>query len=472
MLLRRLLTAASATLGRVATEVMPRINQEEVSGLGGDGLGGGDSGGDFGGDGDFGDGFGEGGGDFGDGFGEDEGDFEGGDDSGAGMFLDMMGAYASDFEECGLDLSGFMEDTADDDIFPMILEQLKLSPPCTETEKNTMRNELMSFSQCSGYEVIELDETFIMALVGAVMRCANSMTMMDMASMDIPEQCAAAVLGNHPLGKALRDFILRPGETGDCFLQLSHKVPQCSLDLWPYPIDGKAIKTGACVSSTIENLLNQQCIEGLQGLDSCLPANKDDIASGNCDSYLQECGNSDSMYVVGIMMMPPHLRGLPLPDTCTSAAMSQGLGSVVDRYDTFRTTCASSGAALWAKLDSDTGPAMESFQDFLQVDKTPKTTEPEEESTITKSEEENLVNSQYPVEPMGNSDSDDKGRPATHSFGYGTLTGLLLAGLSYFALVLLRKKRSGGRIGFSSVELGNIDGEEDKNATYSDLQFT
>jgi len=385
------------------------------------------------------------------------------DNESGDMMFDMLESFSSDIEACGLDLSSLFgndEYNAQQEPDPMqILEQLKLSKPCTKQEENSMRDELLAFETCSGYELMELQEVMITAVVGALMKCASDMTMKDIAAMDIPEQCATAMLGNHPLGKALRDVLLRPGESGSCFLELFHKVPICTMDLWPFPIDGKSLQQGACISSKLDSVINAECVEGLAVLDTCLPPTKGEITAESCDSYLEECGNSQSMYVTVLMMMPPHLRGMPLPDTCSSAALSKGLGSVVERYEAFRSTCAQTGSKMWADLDSGKGPQLVTFEEFLFPDK----------EKVVKSSGSAVKS---PLESMsGDSEDSSSSSGSGGHFGFGMLTGVGLVGVAYLAFVVDRKRRSTGGTVMSSLaglELADVGG---KYADVPDAEF-
>jgi len=451
MLFRRLLATVYATIGQNANEKTPRRKAME-SGTVDDFFGG-----------------------------ENGGDWESGEQDDDGL-SEMMGAFLSDFDDCGVDLSSLTDQYSDDQysdetdpITAMMtqMEEFKLSDPCTDLERKVMRKEMLAFQQCSGYDVVELDEMILSAMMGVLVRCADAASMGDFVSMDIPEQCAVALLGNNPLGIALRDILLRPGETGDCFLELSHKVPQCTIDVWPFPVDGKSLKAGACIASKLDAKMNELCMEGLDSLNTCLPATKEEITSGSCD----QCNESDSMYVSALMMMPPRLQGMPLPDTCSSTAMSRGMGSVVERYEAFRNTCMSEGVKLWTKLESDSLPSIESFQDFIQVQKTTQTVvegKPHGEEKVNEKETLASQENAYSAEGVGDTHdslADEDGGPA-NTFGYGMLTGVLLIGLSFVAFVVLRKKRDGVmplpvETG-ASLEMGGVRNVEGKN-TYLDV---
>lgn len=311
-------------------------------------------------------------------------------------------------------------------------------------------------------------------MTGAVIKCASSLTILDLAAMDIPEQCAAAFLGDHPMGQAFRDMLLRPGETSKCFLQLSHDVPTCSVDLWPFPLDGKSIQKGACVSSKIDAMINDQCIDGLSALDACLPSSKNDITLASCESYKDMCSGTESMYTNVLMMMPPHLLGMPLPETCTSAAMDNGLGSVVERYETYRIVCAETGSKVWENLEAGQGPKLQTISDFMHpsggnsAPSTDNKSEKNEEPADQVLEEKNEPAEQKPLtNAQQNFDSNESSSSGAGSFGFGMLSGVALIGLVYAAVVIDRKRKSSGgsvMTAVGSLELGDFSG-----STYSDV---
>jgi len=394
-----------------------------------------------------------------------------GDDETSQALNDMLAQYLPDFEsECGLrlddlidsvggsdptDQSGDSGDMNDALAGMKILDEAKLSSWCSDGQKDEMRTSLLGFQECTEYELLHLIQDVPVAIVGVALRCINSMTMMDMAAMDINHACGEAILGNHPLGKALREVLVHPDDTIKCYQQLVDTVPECTVDLWPFPVDGKTLKMGACILTQLEEMFTQMCVDGLTSLESCLPANGADIYPSSCSSIAADCSATESLYVTGLMVLPPHLRGSPLPAACASEAEGLGLNSVVDRYETFRSTCASEGSMLWDKLDdpvvnSGDSEGLQTFYKFLRVGSSETVSEPEE-------------GSKPQVEGSGISEELDQEEESikvterasgASSFGFGVLGGLIVTCLVYALFVVARNKIRGNPVRWSSFAVG------------------
>lgn len=382
--------------------------------------------------------------------------------------LDMV---QDDFGQCGLDVSAYLgaDGTGDP---AAAMEILELSRPCTVKEQDSLRQAFLNFEDCSGYDELLLNEDMYGALIGALTKCFNSMSALDMATLSVPEDCAIAVLGNHPLGQALRDALLHPGTTGDCFSKLADEVPQCSVNLWPFPVDGKLIKMGACIESKIEVMLLEQCHEGLGELKTCLPAT---ISSTNCGTYKAKCGESDSYFTTFLMTMPESLQGMPLPDSCVEQAASTGLSKAVEKYEAFRTTCASEGKALWERLEEPQNdpkdPKLQTFAQFLLKDGNSDQIQ-NEGSSAGEGNDNNIgdnVEEEQPVLQSSGSEvasvdfsqvAEGDEQSSGPSFGVGVLTGVLLVLVGYGAVILLMKRYRKPTSGPAFVELSTNVGND------------
>ena len=398
------------------------------------------------------------------------------DDGGLGIILDILDLFEDDFLQCGLDMSPVLGEDGD----PLsLLQLLKLSPPCSTDQTNAMRQVFLDFESCSGYDILELDADALGALVGAVVKCLDAASMIDIATFHLPEQCAVALLGNHPLGKMLRDVLLHPGSTGDCFSKLSNDIPLCTVDLWPFSVDGKKVQMAGCIDARIENVLEEECEEGLEGLQQCLPA-EGEMTVVDCDTYSDQCSGTESLFVDLLMLLPTTLQGMPLPDSCKQKGSASGLSEAVSRYEAYRNTCAPTGKALWERLenpeDDSRDPELQTIEEFLRPggDKSGGGSSNSEggssnseegssngeggSSDITVGDNPSLVGGAQPA-------TDDNKTSGGGIFGYGMLTGAFLVCLVYGALaIFINKRRRGGKMALPGfVELSLTEGSEDKD---------
>mmetsp|Transcript_4357 Transcript_4357/g.9188 ORF Transcript_4357/g.9188 Transcript_4357/m.9188 type:complete len:666 (-) Transcript_4357:19-2016(-) len=365
---------------------------------------------------------------------------------------DFIQKFGVDIEECGINLASLMadEDESGGTSGPMqnpmagymaFMNDLKFSDPCSNDQKTVFRDALLEFQACSGYELLGLIALLPSALSGAARKCVDALSLAgiddicDDACFDV---CADAFLGDHPLGKALRGMILHSGKTSQCLYDLSQTVPQCSLDLWPFSVDGKTVKTGLCLLSKVNDIGDVPCSTALMYLDTCLPTDKDDVSSDDCDSYVSRCssGNPEVFLLNGVMMLPKHLQGIPIPESCGGVA---DRADIVERYDAFRSACALEGSQLWSKLDSDSPSdhQLDTFQTFLAGGMSPTIVENSSDDGPKESKEELLAWSAAPASQNTSSGG------AAESFAYGLVGGLILSALSIFGLVVVWKKRRG-----------------------------
>ncbi|KAL7576976.1 hypothetical protein ACA910_011332 [Epithemia clementina (nom. ined.)] len=342
----------------------------------------------------------------------------------------LMDEIDRSFSECGLDLASMRNSNPDMPVNPTAMFQMaKLSRPCSSSEETTLRNAFLNFEECAGYEQLEMEEDLFIAMLGALLKCVNSMGALDIATMNIPEQCAIAVLGNHPLGQMIRDELLRPESTEKCFANLASDVPICTVDLFPYPVDGNSVRMGACISSKFEHVFKDECASGLESLSSCLPE-ASLISSGDCRKYTQECtdGENDSLFVMLLMGMPRTLRGMPLPEACQNDATANGLTDQLARYEAFRNKCASSGKQFWERLDSpenDAGnPKLKTIKEFIRQT---ESSDPVRRPSLSATE--------------GSDGSSKKGSGG--SFGGGMVAGILLVFVGYGIVLFVLKQRGG-----------------------------
>ena len=344
------------------------------------------------------------------------------------------------FSSCGIDLNRLQPSVDGSPSLPAYFEMVKLSRPCSATEETALRQALLNFEDCSEYEALELEEDLLDAIIGAMLKCINSMSAVDMAMLNLPETCAIALFGNHPLGQMLRDWLLRPEGTEKCFSNLASQVPLCSIDLWPNPVDGKSIQTVSCLGAKMEDILEEECVDGLAKLSGCLPPiSTTKLTPTQCNEYTTQCGDDgDALFAVVLMSLPRTLRGMPLPQSCQDVSKTHdGYTDIVDRYEIYRTHCASSGKALWELLeqrDHPSNPPLRTIKEFIRLG----------DGAIPGSYEKAASPLNAPAAGRSGQDEKTSSSGGGGSFGFGVLTGFLLVGVGYGLLLFVSKQRGIG----------------------------
>ena len=123
------------------------------------------------------------------------------------------------------------------------------------------------------------------SLLGVLQKCVDTMSPNGWSSLGDSEECASSLFGNHPLGNMIRDIVIHPGKTAECFRDLAEQIPTCSMDLWPFPVSGEIVRMGACIAAMIEDMVLGQCTDILDTLyRQCLPNYP--IASSDCDDII------------------------------------------------------------------------------------------------------------------------------------------------------------------------------------------
>jgi hypothetical protein len=243
---------------------------------------------------------------------------------------------------------------------------------CSDEKRAEFMHAIRDFDACSsGWDIKELIETFPSALVGISLRCYNFyLDILDLSlgidetplpPPDDMEECAGSILGNNPLGNALRGLYLYPDQNCPCLESLSEALPECTLDVWPIPLVGSWISASACLMSSIGcDFFDEFCPDELDNLDECLPLLGDDELSCEEISQCDVAGGSLSL------SLPWPLSGIPLPDACIR--MHEELGTwnnVIGRYDQYRDKC-THASPVWdiqASHDNDLAMAQEDSEE-------------------------------------------------------------------------------------------------------------
>lgn len=155
----------------------------------------------------------------------------------------------------------------------------------------------------------------------------------------VPQACVNALVGNNPFGQAFLYSGEFPEREKQCFLELSGKLPMCTLDEWPIPIVGSWLSAFSCIYGSGQDFIQplfQDAANGeLDMLNECIPQ---EITAADCKEIRNKCvfdKESPSL----TMVMPPPFWNPPMSENCKGIASSLGMDDVVDRYETFRQTC-------------------------------------------------------------------------------------------------------------------------------------
>ena len=274
--------------------------------------------------------------------------------TGGGLLVDILSSLAGTYDgiqECGVDLGQFASSTAS------LLSQpngdgamalANLDEECPKKLHFKFVRALDRFNSCAGWNIQQVIETLPSAMVGSLIRCGDLFAANDDASTNAAmEECIAPILGDNPIGEALRAMYLEPDKACPCFQALSDSIPTCKLAVWPVPLIGSWIKKTTCLMASLGcGSIESFCLGELQALDTCLP--KDDQTK-SCEPQLLACpaaANSVSL------SMPPSMLGIPLPDACIRIYEDQknttfAGTNVVARYQIFQKYCRAKGS-IWS----------------------------------------------------------------------------------------------------------------------------
>jgi hypothetical protein len=195
-----------------------------------------------------------------------------------------------------------------------------------------------------------------------LVRCANFFSVLDGSwSHSRHEECIPIVLGDDPLGKAIRSFYLHPDKNCPCLQSFSKYVPECVLDVHPLPLVGDWMKKAACFLSSLScgDFLETSCFHELEGLDMCLPMEEND---SSCDETLS-CRFKEDLFSLSL---PKSILGIPLPDACKRIFKQREKSAlrntnILDRYAQFQKQC-TSNEEIWDSKDES--PAVATINDM------------------------------------------------------------------------------------------------------------
>jgi hypothetical protein len=273
--------------------------------------------------------------------------------TGGGLLVDILSSLAGTYDgiqECGVDLGQVASSTASlisepSGVGAMALENL--DEECPKKLHFKFVRALDRFNSCAGWNIQQVIETLPSAMLGSLIRCGDLFKANDdiTSAKAAMEECIGPILGDNPIGEALRRMYLEPDKACPCFQALSDSVPTCKLAVWPVPLIGSWIKNATCLMASVGcGSIESFCLGELQALDTCLP--KDDQTK-SCEPLLlcSEASNSVSL------SMPPSMLGIPLPDACIRIYEDQKNATfagtnVVARYQIFQKYCRAKGS-IW-----------------------------------------------------------------------------------------------------------------------------
>jgi hypothetical protein len=293
--------------------------------------------------------------------------------TGGGLLVDMLSSLAGTYDgvqECDVDLGQVASSTASliSDISAM--ELANLDEECPKKKHFKFVRALDQFHSCAGWNIQEVIETLPSAMVGSLIRCGDLFAANDdIAANAAMEECIAPILGDNPIGEALRGMYIEPDKACPCLQALSDSVPKCKLAVWPVPLIGSWIKKTTCLMASLGcGSIESFCLGELQALDTCLPKD-DQTKSCEPQSLCSEAANSVSL------SMPSSMLGIPLPDACIRIYEDQknttfAGTNVVTRYQIFQKYCRSKGSIWDANHNT---AASDGYTGELQVEASDKT---------------------------------------------------------------------------------------------------
>ena len=212
-----------------------------------------------------------------------------------------------------------------------------MSETCPHKEGADILHRMEEFHVCAKFDLQALIETFPSTATGVALRCANAysnMTKEEEQQGFIPEACIRTMEADSYLGRAIFGLYLYPDTACPCFEKLGNSIPECSVDVWPIPINGALVKVESCMVAQYCKTVDGLCEKNLEILSECLPPLETNPKAMSCPKIFEECS---ALY----SKVPPILTAAPLPDACIRIAEgSKFYGKhVVERYSAFRKRC-------------------------------------------------------------------------------------------------------------------------------------
>jgi hypothetical protein len=224
---------------------------------------------------------------------------------------------------------------------------------CDPSQSKQFEAAMDGFHKCSGFDMTAYMETIADASLGMFMNCGRYFYKIGMQFMQeadpaifplsrMPDQCIDAIVGDNPLGNAVRHSFEHPGFDAKCSAKLSSDLPRCTLKKWPIPIPGHFLKVTQCLAGEMVPEQEKMCDSQLEGLLMCLPDDPE-LLNGKrtdhktCDAWIKECAQQ---FPPSNIVYPAPFNALPLSDICQERAKLYPQAS--ERFNGFQTSCVSS----------------------------------------------------------------------------------------------------------------------------------
>jgi len=266
---------------------------------------------------------------------------------------ESFGQYASEIDSisssCGIGHS--LEDGLNVKYFESVL--MDMNTVCSSDEELKLRTSMDEFSECVGFDEVELEETFYSDIVGVVMNCLewgvslNELEIEDILKPEYAEgntafkQCTDAMFGDNILGNSMHEWYLHPERNLACYEKVEISLPECTVDQYPIPLYGALYKKSACVLNHVKELLTM-VLEGLadhelKGLDLCLPTLDEEQG---CKNTKKKCEMQGVFSVTGMFIHLSEFEGIALPDVCLRLADTKySENKLIERYNKFNSVC-------------------------------------------------------------------------------------------------------------------------------------
>ena len=222
---------------------------------------------------------------------------------------------------------------------------------CDPSQSKQFEAALDEFHKCSGFDMTAYMETIADASMGMMMNCGRYFYNVVTQFMEypetlfplsrIPDQCVDAIVGDNPLGNALRHSFEHPGFDAKCSAKLSSDLPRCTLKKWPIPLPGHFLKVTQCLTSEMVPEQEIMCDGQLENLQMCLPddpelLNGKQAARKTCDAWINGCAQQ---LPPSSIVYPAPFNALPLSDICQERAKLYP--QALEKFNGFQSSCVS-----------------------------------------------------------------------------------------------------------------------------------
>jgi len=270
-------------------------------------------------------------------------------DESFGQFVDILDSISS---SCGIE--GYNVEDGFEKYFESFLKDM--NGFCSSDEEEKFHTTMDEFSECVGFDDVELRETIYSDIAGVVVNCLE--WGVSFSKLESPEdilkqkyaegntafkQCTDAMFGDNILGNSIHEWYLHPERNLACFEKVEISLPKCTVRQFPIPLYGAIYKKSACVVNQLkENIsmaLEYLADHELNGLDLCLPTLENEKEQG-CKTTVEKCEKQIVISATGMFIHLPEFEALALPDVCLRLAETKySENKIIERYNKFNSKC-------------------------------------------------------------------------------------------------------------------------------------